>query len=199
MFLFTHSAHLCPDTFCPLSRVWPSPSLPHERTRRAPRIVGDVRGSARRGPAGHSRTQSRRAWVTILRFRGTRGAGVRVALARGLALSSEYWQLAMTWQNRSSHRSRLKPRLSVRKPSSDTRTKSDTASTFSLTSSVLRGADGKSEGDAVSPPALGRSPACFRDDPQAAVAPGAASTVGVRFPVLSFFPYSCILFKKSMF
>lgn len=72
---------------------------------------------------------------------GVQGAGAGRGRGRGLAFSSEYWQLAMTWQKSSSHRSRLKPRVSVRNPSSDTRTKSDTASTFSLTSSVLCGAN----------------------------------------------------------
>lgn len=86
---------------------------------------------------------------------GVQGAGA--GRGRGLAFSSEYWQLAMTWQKSSSHRSRLKPRVSVRNPSSDTRTKSDTASTFSLTSSVLCGAN---RGD-------GAQRACAQTEPRA--------------------------------
>lgn len=86
---------------------------------------------------------------------GVQGAGA--GCGRGLAFSSEYWQLAMTWQKSSSHRSRLKPRVSVRNPSSDTRTKSDTASTFSLTSSVLCGAN---RGD-------GAQGACAQTEPRA--------------------------------
>lgn len=82
LFLFTHSAHTRPDMFCLLNRVWPRPSLAHERTRRAPRLRGDVRVSARRGPAGRSGTQSRGAWVTIRCFRGAGGGGGARARAR---------------------------------------------------------------------------------------------------------------------
>lgn len=82
LFLFTHSAHTRPDMFCLLNRVWPRPSLAHERTRRAPRLRGDVRVSARRGPAGRSGTQSRGARVTIRCFRGAGGGGGARARAR---------------------------------------------------------------------------------------------------------------------
>lgn len=54
-----------------------------------------------------------------------------------LALSREYWQLAMTRQKSRTHKSLQKPRFSVRKPRRETRTLSRIATTFSFTSSVL--------------------------------------------------------------
>lgn len=62
---------------------------------------------------------------------------VMVRIRCGLAFNREYWQLAMTRQKRSAHMSLQKPRFKVRNPSRETRTMSKTASTFSLTSSVL--------------------------------------------------------------
>ena len=62
---------------------------------------------------------------------------VMVRIRCGLAFNREYWQLAMTRQKRSTHMSLQKPWFKVRNPSRETRTMSKTASTFSLTSSVL--------------------------------------------------------------
>ena len=60
-----------------------------------------------------------------------------VRIRCGLAFNREYWQLAMTRQKRSAHMSLQKPWFNVRNPSRETRIMSKTASTFSLTSSVL--------------------------------------------------------------
>ena len=60
-----------------------------------------------------------------------------VRIRCGLAFNREYWQLAMTRQKRSAHMSLQKPWFNVRNPSRETRIISKTASTFSLTSSVL--------------------------------------------------------------
>ena len=60
-----------------------------------------------------------------------------VRIRCGLAFNREYWQLAMMRQKRSAHMSLQKPWFNVRNPSRETRMMSKTASTFSLTSSVL--------------------------------------------------------------
>lgn len=111
---------------------------------------------------------------------GVQGAGA--GRGRGLAFSSEYWQLAMTWQKSSSHRSRLKPRVSVRNPSSDTRTKSDTASTFSLTSSVLCGAN---RGDGAQRACAQTEPRARPERPAEAAAPPGTSLQPLLEPACS--------------
>lgn len=75
--------------------------------------------------------------VSVSSSHDFKGTVVTVRIRGGLALSREYWQLAMTRQKRSTHASLQKPWFKVRNPRRETRTMSRTASTFSLMSSVL--------------------------------------------------------------
>lgn len=107
-----------------------------------------LRVLVRRGQVGRSKTQTRGPGspcdckalpVTVTHTHTHLPPISHPAPHRGwvLALSREYWQLAMTTQKSRTHRSLQKPRFSVRKPRRETRTLSRIATTFSFTSSVL--------------------------------------------------------------